>query len=34
MRDVVKRGQDNRMCGTERGTLHRGNRGGLERDIR
>lgn len=34
VRDAVKRGQDNRMCGTEGETLHREHRGGSDRDIR
>lgn len=29
-RVLVKRGQNKKICGTERGTLHVGNRGKLE----
>ena len=34
VRAVSKRGHDNRMCGIERGTLHKEHRGGSDCDIR
>lgn len=34
MRVAVKRGQDSRMCVTERGTLHEEHRGGSDCDMK